>query len=143
MTTSYIIKLKFGVVMAEKVGEVKDLKVGSYVMIDDEPCKVSKITKSKPGKHGSTKARVEAVGVFDNKKRTLLKPTSASCQIPIILKKGAQVVSITGNVAQLMDLGDYSMFETEIPEGLKDKIHPGGEVEYWEIGNRKMIKQAK
>jgi len=25
--------------MAEKVGEVKDLKVGSYVMIDGEPCK--------------------------------------------------------------------------------------------------------
>lgn len=129
--------------MAEKVGEVKDLKVGSYVMMGDEPCKVVKITKSKPGKHGSTKARVEAVGIFDNKKRTLLKPTSASCQIPIILKKGAQVVSITGNIAQLMDLGDYSMFEVEIPEDLKENIHPGGEVEYWEIGNRKMIKQAK
>ncbi|MCK4531320.1 MAG: translation initiation factor IF-5A [Candidatus Aenigmarchaeota archaeon] len=129
--------------MAEKVGEVKDLKVGSYVMIGDEPCKVVKITKSKPGKHGSTKARVEAVGIFDNKKRTLLKPTSASCQIPIILKKGAQVISITGNIAQLMDLGDYSMFEVEIPEDLKEKIHPGGEVEYWEIRNRKMIKQAK
>jgi translation initiation factor 5A len=129
--------------MAEKVGEVKDLKVGSYVMIDGEPCKVTRITKSKPGKHGSTKARVEAVGVFDDKKRTLLKPTSASCQIPIILKKGAQVVSITGKIAQLMDLGDYSIFETEIPEDLKDKVHPGGEVEYWEIGNRKMIKQAK
>ena len=129
--------------MAEKVGEVKDLKVGSYVMIDGEPCKVIRITKSKPGKHGSTKARVEAVGVFDDKKRTLLKPTSASCQIPIILKKGAQVVSITGNVAQLMDLGDYSMFESEIPDDLKSKIQPGKEVEYWEIGSRKMIKQAK
>lgn len=129
--------------MAEKVGEVKDLKVGSYVMIDAEPCRVTKITKSKPGKHGSTKARVEAAGVFDDKKRTLLKPTSASCQIPIILKKGAQVVSITGNIAQLMDLGDYSMFECEIPEDLKGRVQPGGEVEYWEIGNRKMIKQAK
>lgn len=129
--------------MAEKVGEVKDLKVGSYVMVDGEPCRVSRITKSKPGKHGSTKARVEAVGIFDSKKRTILKPTAASCQIPIILKKGAQVVSITGNVAQLMDLGDYSIFETEIPEDLKEKIHPGGEVEYWEIGDRKMIKQAK
>jgi len=129
--------------MAEKVGEVKDLKIGSYVMIDGEPCRVAKITKSKPGKHGSTKARVEAIGVFDNKKRTLLKPTSASCQIPIILKKGAQVVSITGNVAQLMDLGDYSMFECPIPEDLKEKVQPGKEVEYWEIGDRKMIRQAK
>ncbi|NIO22701.1 MAG: translation initiation factor IF-5A [Candidatus Aenigmarchaeota archaeon] len=129
--------------MAEKVGEVKDLKVGSYVMIDGEPCKVVKVTKSKPGKHGSTKARVEAAGIFDGKKRTLLKPTSASCKIPIILKKGAQVVSMTGNVAQLMDLSDYSMFECSIPEDLKDRVQPGKEVEYWEIGDRKMIKQVK
>lgn len=129
--------------MAEKVGEVKDLKVGSYVMIDGEPCRVTKITKSKPGKHGSTKARVEASGVFDSKKRTLLKPTSASCNIPIILKKGAQVVSITGNVAQLMDLTDYSMFDSEIPGDMKGKVQPGKEVEYWEIGSRKMIKMVK
>jgi translation initiation factor 5A len=129
--------------MAEKVGEVKDLKPGSYVIIEGEPCRVTKITKSKPGKHGSTKARVEAMGVFDDKKRTLLKPTSASCQIPIILKKGAQVVSTTGNIAQLMDLSDYSMFECSIPEDMKDRIQPGKEVEYWEIGNRKMIKNVK
>jgi len=129
--------------MGEKIGVIKYLKVGSYVMIDDEPCKVSKITKSKPGKHGSTKARVEAIGIFDGKKRTLLKPTAASCNIPMILKKGAQVVSITGNTAQLMDLGNYSMFEVEMPEDLKAKVQAGGEVEYWEIGSRKMIKQAK
>lgn len=129
--------------MAEKVGEVKGLKPGSYVMVDGEPCRVSKLTKSKPGKHGSTKARVEAVGIFDDKKRMLLKPTSASCKIPIILKKGAQVVSITGKIAQLMDLTDYSMFDCEIPEELRKKIEPGKEVEYWEIGDRKMIKQVK
>ena len=129
--------------MAEKVGEVKDLKPGSYVMIDGEPCKVTKIAVSKPGKHGATKARVEAVGVFDDKKRTLMKPTSAGCSIPIILKKGAQVVSITGSMAQLMDLEDYSIFECEIPADLKDRVQPGAEVEYWEIGDRKMIKQAR
>lgn len=129
--------------MAEKIGEIKDLKPGSYVMIDDEPCRVTKITKSKPGKHGSTKARVEASGVFDGKRRTLLKPTAASCNIPIILKKGAQVVSISGTTAQLMDLSDYSMFETEIPKELRSKVQAGREVEYWEIGNRKMIKNAR
>lgn len=129
--------------MAEKVGEVKDLKPGSYVMIDGEPCKVLKVTKSKPGKHGATKARVEATGVFDDKKRSLMKPTSASCNIPIILKKGAQVISISGNTAQLMDLEDYSMFDAIIPEDLKDKVEAGKEVEYWKIGERVMIKAAK
>jgi translation initiation factor 5A len=129
--------------MAEKVGEIKDLKEGSYVMIDGEPCKVTKIAKSKPGKHGATKARVEAVGVFDDKKRSLMKPTSASCSIPIILKKGGQVISVTGNVAQLMNLEDYSIFDCDIPADLKEKVQPGNEVEYWEIGDRKMIKQAR
>lgn len=129
--------------MSEKVVVVKELKPGSYVMIDDEPCKVLKIATSKPGKHGATKARVEAIGVFDDKKRTLLKPTSATCSVPIILKKGAQVISVSGNIAQLMDLADYSMFDAEIPSDLKDRVQPGGEVEYWEIGNRKMIKQAR
>jgi translation initiation factor 5A len=129
--------------MTERVAEVKDLKPGSYVMIDGEPCKVLKISTSKPGKHGATKARVEAVGVFDDKKRTLMKPTSASCSVPMIFKKGAQVVSITGNMAQLMNLEDYSMFDCEIPADLKDRVQQGKEVEYWEIGDRKMIKQAR
>ena len=129
--------------MSEKVGTVKDLKPGSYVMIDDEPCRVLKISTSKPGKHGATKARVEAVGVFDEKKRTLMKPTSAGCNVPIILKKGAQVISISGNMAQLMNLEDYSMFDCEIPADLKDNVQPGKEVEYWEIGDKKVIKQAR
>jgi translation initiation factor 5A len=129
--------------MAEKVVEIKDLKPGSYVMIDGEPCKVLKIATSKPGKHGATKARVEAIGIFDDKKRTLLKPTSATCNVPIILKKGAQVISVSGNNAQLMDLTDYSVFEVQIPEDLKEKVQPGAEVEYWEIGNRRMIKQVR
>lgn len=129
--------------MADKVGEVKDLKPGSYVNIDGEPCKVINITKSKPGKHGSTKARVEAVGVFDDKKRMLMKPTASGITIPIIEKRGAQVISISGNLAQLMDLEDYSMFEAKIPDELKSKINAGGECEYWKIGNRVMIKSAR
>ncbi|MFH0956783.1 MAG: translation initiation factor IF-5A, partial [Candidatus Aenigmatarchaeota archaeon] len=58
--------------MATKASTLKSLKPGNYVMIDDEPCKVQSITLSKPGKHGSSKARLDAVGVFDDKKRSLM-----------------------------------------------------------------------
>ncbi|MEM7827910.1 MAG: translation initiation factor IF-5A, partial [Candidatus Aenigmatarchaeota archaeon] len=44
--------------MAEKPVPVKDLNEGNYVMADGEPCRVVSITISKPGKHGSTKARI-------------------------------------------------------------------------------------
>ncbi|HDQ06034.1 MAG TPA: translation initiation factor IF-5A, partial [Candidatus Bathyarchaeota archaeon] len=37
--------------------DVGALRVGSYIIIDGEPCKIVSYSKSKPGKHGSAKAR--------------------------------------------------------------------------------------
>jgi translation initiation factor 5A len=129
--------------MAEKVATMKDLKVGSYVMIDGEPCRVVSISFSKPGKHGAAKGRVDAVGIFDEKKRTLMKPADATIGMPIIEKKNAQVVSVSGDIAQLMDMADYSMLEVSIPEEFKGKLSSGMEIEYWQIDNKIMIKRTK
>lgn len=128
--------------MATKTGTLKGIKPGHYIMIDDEPCRVSKITLSKPGKHGSTKARVDAVGIFDNRKRSILKPADSNVQLPIIEKKKAQVISVSGNFVQLMDLEDYGTFEATIPDEFKGKMQPGSEVGYWKIGSKILIKEA-
>lgn len=126
--------------MAEKIVSLKEIKVGSYVMIDGEPCKAVKVELSKPGKHGSSKARVDAVGLFDDKKRGILKPADTDVSAPIIEKKGGQVISLNGNIAQIMDLTDYSTFETSVPEDLKAKIQPGAEIVYWKFDNRILLK---
>ena len=63
--------------MSKKVVEVKTLKVGKYVIINDAVSKITSISTSSPGKHGAAKARVEAAGVFDNQKRTFVKPVDA------------------------------------------------------------------
>jgi len=129
--------------MAETSITIKDLRPGSYVMIDGEPCKVVDIAKSKPGKHGAAKIRLEAIGIFDNKKRSLLKPASTEVPQPIIEKKRGQVISVSGDFIQLMDLEDYSTFEASVPEEFKGKLDSGMEVVYWKIGNRILIKEAK
>jgi translation elongation factor P/translation initiation factor 5A len=49
--------------MSKTVTEIRKLKVGSYVLIDDEPCKIVDYSTSKPGKHGESKARITAVGL--------------------------------------------------------------------------------
>ena len=49
------------------------LRTGSYIIIDNEPCHIVEVTKSKPGKHGSAKARIVAIGVFDGVKRSIVK----------------------------------------------------------------------
>jgi translation initiation factor 5A len=128
--------------MASKAGTIKGLKPGSYVVIDDEPCKVVSISLSKPGKHGSAKARLDAVGIFDDKKRNLLKPADSAVQIPIIEKKKAQVISVSGEYVQLMDLEDYSTFDANLPSDMKGKMEPGTEIGYWKIGNRILLKEA-
>ncbi len=59
----------------------------SYVMIDDAACKIDAYSTAKPGKHGSAKARVEASGVFDGKKRSFSQPVDAKVWVPIIERK--------------------------------------------------------
>ena len=129
--------------MAETTAVIKDLKPGNFVMIEGEPCKVIDLTKSKPGKHGASKIRLEAMGIFDNRRRFLLKPSSTNVEVPIIEKKAAQVLSASGEIAQLMDLTDYSTFEASIPEEFRGKVEGGREVLYWKIGNKVLIKELR
>ncbi len=119
--------------------EAKGLKPGNYVVIDDEPCKVIKVSTSKPGKHGSAKARIEAVGVIDNKRREIVKPGSAMVDVPIIEKLKAQVLSVTGNSVQLMDMQDYETFECALPKELKGQFSEGQEIMYWKVMGKKVL----
>ncbi len=129
-------------------GEVKpveagSIKVGSYIVIDNEPCKVVEISISKPGKHGSAKARIVAIGVFDGVKRSIVVPTDALVNVPIISKSSAQVIAVMGDTVQLMDLTTYETYELPIPDELKDKLSPGVEVEVWSIMGRRKIMRLK
>ncbi|OYT56899.1 translation initiation factor IF-5A [Euryarchaeota archaeon ex4484_162] len=61
--------------------------------------------------------------------------------MPIIDKRVGQILSITGNTVQLMDMETYETFEMEIPEEFKDKLEPGKEVQYIvALGRRKIVR---
>ncbi|HID27929.1 MAG TPA: translation initiation factor IF-5A [Methanosarcinales archaeon] len=110
--------------------EVRNLKEGKYVILDDEPCVIKSITKSKPGKHGAAKARVDAIGIFDGQKRSIVQPVNSKIYVPIVERKSGQVLAISGDTVQLMDMTDYTTLELKIPEEYKDKIEVGKEVTY-------------
>ncbi len=110
-----------------------------YIVIDDEPCKIIDLTTSKPGKHGEAKARIVAIGIFTGNKRSMVSPVTHKVQVPIIDKKTAQVVSIQGDEAQLMDMETYEMFNLEIPEEFKDDIEAGQEISYQEAMGKRQI----
>ena len=123
----------------KELAEVRTLKVNRYIIIDEEPCKILSISTSKPGKHGEAKARIEAMGIFDNQKKSIVHPVKHKVGVPIIDKRTAQIVAIMGNNVQLMDLETYATFDMEIPEEFKGQLKPGNEISYLEALGRKKI----
>jgi translation initiation factor 5A len=125
--------------------DVGSVKEGQYIVIDGEPCRIVGLEKSKPGKHGSAKARIVAIGVFDGIKRSIVSPVDARIEVPVIEKRSGQVISTTPEIVQLMDLETYETFETPMPaeEEVKSRITDGAEVEYWKILGRVKIIRVK
>ena len=125
--------------MAIKIVEVRGLKKGNYIVIDNEPCKIGDMTSSKPGKHGAAKVRIEAAGLFDNKKHTLLTTGDNKAEVPIISRQAHQVLSISGSTAQLMNMENYETIELPVPEGVT--LQEGSEITVMEALDRKVIFQ--
>ena len=121
---------------------MKDIKVGRFILIDGVACKVVDIDISSPGKHGHAKMRVTAIGIFDGEKKTLLKPSDADIEVPNIKKSKAQVVSVSGNMAQLMDSETYEVFDIKITEEFTGKLNAGAEVEVMEAMGRKALSRV-
>jgi translation initiation factor 5A len=132
-----------GVPMTKEMTEVGKLKEGRFIIIDDEPCRIVGFSTSAPGKHGHAKAKVDAIGLFDSQKRSIIKPTSAKIEVPIIERGNAQVLAVVVNNAQLMDLNTYETFELPIPINLRGDVREGVEVEYIQALGRRKIERVK
>ena len=127
--------------MADTV--IKSLKKGGFILIDNVPCKVVSINISKSGKHGASKTRVEGMGLFDGRRRNIIKPADGKVSVPVLSKKQAQVLAIVGEKVQLMDLTDYSTFELDMPDSMKGKLESGQEIIYYEIEGVRTLESPK
>ena len=129
--------------MEIKLVSVGSLKKGDTLLIDGAPCRVTTIQISRPGKHGHAKVNLMAVGIIDSKKRNVIMPGHDKIEVPIIEKKNAQVLSISNNKANIMDMETYKTFDIEIPEELKEQVVEGCQVLYWILAGQKIIRQVK
>ncbi len=125
--------------MPREQKEIRDLNEGNYLIMDDTPCEITSYSTAKPGKHGSAKARIEGKGVFDGQKRSLSQPVDAKIWVPIIERKGGQVINMeSSNVAQVMDLDTYETFTMQVPDDVS--LSNEEEIEYLEYeGQRKIV----
>ena len=129
--------------MSTKVESIGSLKKGSYVVLDNAACKVVDMQVSRPGKHGHAKVRLTGVGILDGKKREVVMPGHDNIEVPIIEKRTAQVLSVTGKVANVMDVETYETFDLEINDEVDGTPTEGCNVLYWTVLGAKVMKQVK
>lgn len=105
-------------------GEPTNVRRGSYLMINDFPCKVVQIAHFKPGKHGSAKYRFDGVDIFTDKKCVQTFSANDQIRIPIINKNRYQLINIEDIFLSLLDdVGDVRE-DINLPEDpiLRNKI---------------------
>ena len=119
------------------------LKKGNYIVIEGVACKVFDIQVSRPGKHGHAKIRMTGVGLVDGRKRVIVAPGHDNVDTPIVEKKTAQVLSVSGNTANVMDNESYETFDLEIPDELQGQAKEGSQVLYWIVLNDRVMKQVQ
>ena len=127
--------------MAFKIIPATEAKPGVSILVDGAPCTVKSQEISKTGKHGHAKARIEAIGILDGKKRVIVVPGHEKIEVPLIEKMRAQVLSIAEDTASIMDLESFETLDVMVDEEIKDKVKEGAQVEYWKINEKKVIKR--
>lgn len=120
-----------------------ELRPGRYVILDGVACVIKNIDTSKTGKHGHAKCRIEATAIKDGRKIITVMPGHDNVQIPIVEKKSAQVLSIHGDIANVMDSESFETFDLKVPEELQGKVQEGGHVLYWIVMGEKLLVQPK
>jgi len=119
--------------------EIRTLKVGRFCVVDNEAYKILSISKSKPGKHGSAKARLELVSLFSNKKISHVGTVTDNIQVPMIEKGTAMVTHIDGNEVHAMNMRDHSMMILPMEDEMT--IEAGKEIMWMEaLGRYKIIR---
>ena len=133
-----------------KPTELGTLKVGSYILLPvsdqptGEPCRITEYDTSKPGKHGSAKARIVAVGIYDGQKRPHVGPVSMQIHVPLIDKRTGQIIAIVGSKIQVMDSETFETIDVDmINEELEGTLDQGKDIEYWNVMGRTKIMRIK
>jgi len=133
-----------------KPTELGTLKIGSYILlpVSDQPtgdaCRITEYDTSKPGKHGSTKARIVGVRIFDGQKRPHVSPESQQIHVPLSDKRAGHIISIVGSKIQVMESESFETIDVDmIEEELEGTLQQGDDIEYWNVMGRTKIMRKK
>ena len=118
------------------VGSVKN---GSYVVIQDRPCKVVDIKTFKVGKHGAAKANITGIDIFNEKKMLVNLPCSANIEVPIIKKSAYTVIDLDEEgYLTLMDKQGTTRQDLKLSDETENDKNLWAKVREWMSGGKEI-----
>ena len=131
--------------MVLKIINATEAKVGPNIIVDGLSCVVKSIDISKTGKHGHAKSRITAVNLLTKSKKSIVVPSDTRIDCPEIDKRAGQIISISPDFVQVMDLESYETLDLAKPdeEELIKALAVGATVEYWIMMGTQTIRRVK
>jgi len=98
--------------------EAGQIRVGGYICIKGNPCKVSAVSTSKTGKHGHAKCNFTALDIFTGKKYEEIIPSTHNTDVPFVKSQVYSLADIStdgflslvdeeGNLSEDVSLPDF------------------------------------
>ncbi|HLA23541.1 MAG TPA: translation initiation factor IF-5A [Candidatus Nanoarchaeia archaeon] len=128
--------------MVLKIINATDVRVGTNIIIDGSSYTVRSIDISKTGKHGHSKARIEAMGIINEQKKVFVVPGHEKIEVPLVEKRKAQILSISGgNTVSAMDLENFETLEIPCSPEIKEQLEENSTIEYWNIEGELIVRR--
>ena len=127
--------------MVLKIISATEAKPGTNIILEGVPYIVKNVDISKTGKHGSSKCRIEAIGIISGQKKIIAVPGHERFEVPLVEKKKAQVLSLGNDRVSVMDLESFETLDIPCDPELKEQLEESSNVEYWNIEGEKIVKR--
>jgi len=130
--------------------ELKELgkfKLGELIILDEKVCKITDMKKSKPGKHGEAKCRLEGQNIFTATKQSMVSPVKKKMKKPILPALACTLVSMDADkqVCSIIDMESYAMVDNVGYDSKKHHLDPNKKqaISYIQWGEDKKITNVK
>eukprot|EP01113_Clastostelium_recurvatum_P032991 TRINITY_DN4312_c0_g1_i2.p1 TRINITY_DN4312_c0_g1~~TRINITY_DN4312_c0_g1_i2.p1 ORF type:complete len:143 (+),score=42.36 TRINITY_DN4312_c0_g1_i2:149-577(+) len=111
--------------------QANNIKVGTYVVVKEKPCKIVEVSWSKPGKHGSAKINFTGLDMFTGKKVEGMCQSSHMVEVPTVTRQEAEVLNMSEEyyLSLLMEdnttRADIRARNPEIAGGIRSALEDG------------------
>ncbi len=123
--------------------EAKHLKKGSYILHNEEPCRVKQANIVVTGTHSHTKIKLVIVNIFTGIAYDFTLPQHKMIPDVEIIRKHGQIVSKTGDIYQIMDMRTYETLDASADTELAESITEGNGVTFIDYAGKARIVEKR